>query len=152
MFYKVKWCNTNFQEAVDVLHFMTFWLTKCFIGMLSPSIARESCIPSLLAIKLPLWINWRFFLNPSHLFILNELAYPIFISLFIYLSIFREKDEGRERETSICFFTYLCNHWLLLVCALIEGQSYDLGMAIDALTNLATWPIPFHLSMSFILL
>ena len=31
-----------------------------------------------------------------------------------------EREEGgeRERETSICCSTYLCTHWLILVCAL----------------------------------
>ena len=30
----------------------------------------------------------------------------------------KEGEKARERETLICFSTYLCIHWLPLVCAL----------------------------------
>ena len=33
-----------------------------------------------------------------------------------------------ERETSICFSTHLCIHWLILVCALTEDQTCKLGL------------------------
>ena len=53
--------------------------------------------------------------------------------LIIYLLLEREREEGggrqREREGEreeriqilIYFSTYLCSHWLLLVCALTGG-------------------------------
>ena len=49
--------------------------------------------------------------------------------LFIYFSLFIlererkgeiENKRGGERKTSLCCFTYLCIHWLFLVCALTE--------------------------------
>ena len=36
---------------------------------------------------------------------------------------FREKEEGRERETLICCSIYLCSHWLSLTHSLgVLGQ------------------------------
>ena len=31
---------------------------------------------------------------------------------------YREREKVRQRKTSICCSTYLCIHWLILVCAL----------------------------------
>ena len=50
--------------------------------------------------------------------------------------IFSEK----ETKTSICCSTYLCIHWLLLICALTEIEIATLTYQEDALTNWATWP------------
>ena len=41
----------------------------------------------------------------------------------------------RERETSICCFTYACIHWLILVCVLTSIGSCNLGVLDEALTN-----------------
>lgn len=42
----------------------------------------------------------------------------ILFFLFIYLLILeRERERERGRETSVGCSTYLCNHWLTLVCA-----------------------------------
>ena len=52
-----------------------------------------------------------------------------------------EREGGRKRETSICFSTYLCFHWLLLLLwALTRDQSRNLTLAYwdNALTNWAT--------------
>ena len=38
------------------------------------------------------------------------------------------RERERERETLICCFTYLCFHWLFLVCALTEDQTHNLGV------------------------
>ena len=50
---------------------------------------------------------------------------------------FRKREEGRERETSICCSTYLRIHWLLLVCALTGIEPSTLEYA---LIQWATWP------------
>ena len=42
---------------------------------------------------------------------------------------FRQRGWGGERETSICCFTYLHIHWLLLVCALTGDQTCNLGVS-----------------------
>ena len=45
----------------------------------------------------------------------------------------------RKRGTSICCFTYLCIHWLILICALTRDQTYiTLAYQDNALTNWAT--------------
>ena len=41
----------------------------------------------------------------------------------------------REREISICCFTHLCIHWLVLVCAPTEDRTATLAYLGDALTN-----------------
>ena len=41
----------------------------------------------------------------------------------------RERNAGRERETLICCFTYLCIHWLILVCALTGDQTCNLAIS-----------------------
>ena len=49
----------------------------------------------------------------------------------------REREKRREgeeeKETSICFSTYLCIHWLLLV--------YALTMCPDQYQMVQPWPI-----------
>ena len=45
-------------------------------------------------------------------------------SFFFFL---REREEGRDRKTSFCCFSYLCIHWLLLVCALTRVWTHSLG-------------------------
>ena len=71
------------------------------------------------------WTGHPLFCRP----VLNPLSYTspgwwvvfFFFNLFIY---FRERKVGGEEkktETSICWATYLYIHWLILVCALIEG-------------------------------
>ena len=41
----------------------------------------------------------------------------------------RESEGESVRETSICCFTYLSNHWLILVCALTRDQTHNLGIS-----------------------
>ena len=38
------------------------------------------------------------------------------------------RERGKEKETLICFSTYLCIHWLILVCALTGDQTHNLGI------------------------
>ena len=38
----------------------------------------------------------------------------------------REREPDKERE--VCCSTYLCTHWLILVCALTKDQICKLGM------------------------
>ena len=57
----------------------------------------------------------------------SNLVHIIFFCILIFKE--REKEEGRERETLICCSTYLCIHWLLLVCALTGDQTCNLGIS-----------------------
>ena len=47
-------------------------------------------------------------------------------TLFVFLNQFSERERERERdikgegEALVCIFTYLCIHWLFLVCALTK--------------------------------
>ena len=50
----------------------------------------------------------------------------------------REIERKKEGDTSIYCSTYLCIHWLILVCALTEPTT--VVYQGDALTNWATWP------------
>ena len=50
----------------------------------------------------------------------------------------REREREREeRETLICFSTYLCINWLILLCTLIGGLNLPATLAYvdDALTK-----------------
>ena len=47
----------------------------------------------------------------------------------------RDGRGGRERERLACPATYLCIHWLLLVCALTGDGTQALALKDDALTN-----------------
>ena len=62
--------------------------------------------------------------------------YDLFIYVFIYTD-FREREEGRGRETSICCSTYLylCIQWLILVCAVTGIKPENLVYQDKALTN-----------------
>ena len=40
-----------------------------------------------------------------------------------------EREEEREKAPSICCPTYLCTHWLFLVCALMGDQTHNLGIS-----------------------
>ena len=42
---------------------------------------------------------------------------------------FREEEEGGERKTLICCSTYLCIHWLFLVCALTRDRIHSPGVS-----------------------
>ena len=41
----------------------------------------------------------------------------------------RERERERERDLLICCSTYLCNHWLILACALTRDWTYNLGVS-----------------------
>ena len=53
---------------------------------------------------------------------------------YLFIHFFRETKERRggererDRQTLICCSTYLCIHWLILVCALIGYQTHNLGV------------------------
>ena len=67
----------------------------------------------------------------------------IFIDFF-----FRGKGEGtewgreRERDTerSICCSTYLCIHWLILICSLTGDQTCNLGVSRQC-SNQLSYPV-----------
>ena len=40
----------------------------------------------------------------------------------------RKREREREEETVICCSTYLCIHWLILVCVLTRDQTCNLGV------------------------
>ena len=61
--------------------------------------------------------------------------------LYILFIDIKERKGERERRRSICCSTYLCFHWLILVCAQTGDQSAILAHQ-DALTNRATRPGP----------
>ena len=79
------------------------------------------------------WASFHWFTCHLYIFFGEGSLCPFFISfccLFknFYLLIFRERGRGRERETSICSSTYLCIHWLILVCALTWDWTCNLGI------------------------
>ena len=52
-----------------------------------------------------------------------------YLSLLLFIDFWeRGGEKEREREILICFFTYLCIHWLLLLCALIRDWTCNLGI------------------------
>ena len=62
-------------------------------------------------------------------FILKPITSFNFSVLFFWsIDFFRERENGRQRETSICCSTYLCIHWLILVCALSRDQIPNLSV------------------------
>ena len=51
--------------------------------------------------------------------------HPLQSFFFLYS---REEGGERETETLICCCTYLCVHWLILVCALTGDQTHNFGI------------------------
>lgn len=62
-------------------------------------------------------------------------------SFLFYLLILQRKRKN-ERETSICYSTYLFIHWSILVCALNGARTATLAYQDDALTSRAAQPGP----------
>ena len=69
----------------------------------------------------------------------------------------RKRERGRDRErdikTSICSSTYLCLHWLILVCALTKYQTHNFGVSGQC-SNQLSYPArnltgAFHLKIVF---
>ena len=50
---------------------------------------------------------------------MNHIEYKVFIFVLIL--------ERENRGTWICYSTYLCTHWLILICALTRDQTCNLG-------------------------
>ena len=47
-----------------------------------------------------------------------------------YIEFRERKERGEEeQETLICYSTYLCIHWLILICTLTEDQTHNLGLS-----------------------
>ena len=69
-----------------------------------------------------------------------------FTNLHLSLLFFKKKILIDLRETSICCPTYWCIHWLILVCALTENWTHNLGGSrqhSDQLCHLYSWA-PFE--------
>ena len=45
------------------------------------------------------------------------------------------RKRKREKDTAICYATYLCIHWLILLCVLTGMEPTILVYQDDALTN-----------------
>ena len=56
----------------------------------------------------------------------SRLNLPSF--LFKIFKIYFRERRGRGKERSICFSTYLCSHWFILVCVLARDQTSKLGI------------------------
>ena len=72
-------------------------------------------------------------------------SHPSFICSLLELSLFFFPNFHLliwERERLICRFTYLCIHWLILLCALIRDRTCNLGVLEDTPTNWAMRPAP----------
>ena len=55
-------------------------------------------------------------------------TFYLLIKIFLnFLILEREEKREGERERLICFSTYLCIYWLLLVCALTRDRTHNLG-------------------------
>ena len=66
----------------------------------------------------------------------------LFFCLLIDFRVTRERE--KEGKSSLCCSTYLCIHWLLLICALTRDQTHNLGLGgrctSPAVSNLfCTW-------------
>lgn len=48
---------------------------------------------------------------------------------YFLLILQRESKGERKRETSICYSTYICIHWLIIICALSRRQTCNLGVS-----------------------
>ena len=88
-------------------------------------------------------ILFFYFLFLFILFIfLNPPSAHSLLKVFVYWF-----EQGRE--TSICCPTYLCIHWLILVCAPPGIELTTLAYRDDALTSWTTWPgPPMHFQFS----
>ena len=80
-----------------------------------------------------------------------------FVTGFLKFTDCKEKggmgEREREKTTLICFSTYLCIHWLLLVCALSKGLNPHLGIS-GQYSNQLSYPalaVPGFFSLSIIL-
>ena len=62
-------------------------------------------------------------------FLLQSLCYNHIKNFFIYWWEKERKRERRETLILICFSTYLCIHWLILVCALTGDRTHNLGIS-----------------------
>ena len=63
---------------------------------------------------------------------------PFLLQCFCNINWFCRGRE-RETETLICCFTYLCVHWLILVCALPRDQTCNLGI-LEWYSNQLSYP------------
>ena len=75
-----------------------------------------------------LWVHIGLYLD--HLYLCFRLISVFVFLIFIYWferERQRETERGRERETLICCSTYLCIHWLILVCTLTGDWTHNLG-------------------------
>ena len=71
-----------------------------------------------------------FYLNIKNASNSHKITSGILIFFFLMYWFFRKGErrrEGETRETAVGCSTYLCIHWLLLVCALIGDQTCNLG-------------------------
>ena len=62
----------------------------------------------------------------------------------------REREGEREREREICCSTYLCIHWLLLVCSLTWDLTHNLGIW-GWHSNCLSYPARTDFSLSVVL-
>ena len=76
----------------------------------------------MLLIKKKTFIFWKHVQNILRM-CFSTGHFPIGVQLLICLNWFE-----RERETSVCCFTYLCTHWLLLICTCTRNQTCNLGI------------------------
>ena len=53
-------------------------------------------------------------------------------------------ERETDRQTSICCSTYLCIHWLILVCALTGFRIHNFGISGWCSDNWTTQPGPIH--------
>ena len=51
-----------------------------------------------------------------------------------------ERETERKKNTSICCSSYLFIHSLILVCALTEDQTHNLGVLEERSNQLSNWP------------
>ena len=74
------------------------------------------------------------------------LVFSFFFFFFFFLLILESGGE-RETETLIYCSTYLCIHWLIVVCALNGDQTLNLGISEQRSNQLSyaarAWILPF---------
>ena len=70
-------------------------------------------------------------------------TFPLYPPFSFFKTDLREREMGgRERE--ICCSTYLCIHLLILVCALTEDRTYNLGVSGRCSNQLSYWARAFY--------
>ena len=100
------------HRSLDALYATEIWTVQRDVPTAQPSLS--SSLPS----------RRKQCVQQKH----NANQYVIFYCYNILFIDFRERKERRRRNTDL-LSTYLCTHWLILVCALTGDQNHNVGVS-----------------------